>query len=116
MSTYSLDIEDPADAKALVNVLLEAASDGNYSVDIQTLLKSYASSISAQVPIPVPEHIGAVVCTEGSPSGHKTFIRWTYDMHSTSPWIAANDADETYRTDMIGRITKVRSAGVSDVV
>lgn len=99
MSKYELD-----------DNLVRAISGTVWSSNVQ--LDELAAQLREQLPLPTPTKIGAVVRTVGADSGNSTFVRWTYDVHSTSPWIAANDADETYRTDLIGRITEVLSEGV----
>lgn len=94
MSTYELDDE-------MVRAWLQGHPDGNFS-----------SALREQLPLPVPTKLGAVVRTVGSPEGYSAFIRWTHDVHSTSPWVPVNDVDVTCRTDRIGRITEVLSEGV----
>lgn len=107
MSIYELDIEDPSNADALANALDECASDGNFSNQAQVFLKSCASIIRAQIPVPVPQKVGAVVKTDQG-----VFLRWTYDAHSINPWIMASDVDTYLRTDEIGRIIEVLQPGV----
>lgn len=67
------------------------------------------SELRKQPPIPVPTKIGAVVKTGNLGD---VWIRWGYDSHTTSPWIAENNHEKPYRTDQIGRITEVLSEGV----
>lgn len=99
MSTYELD-----------DNLVRAIAGTVWSSNVQ--LDALAGQLREQLPLPTPVKIGAVVRTTGSNSGNTTFVRWTYDVHSTSPWIATNDVDETYRTDLIGRIVEVLAEGV----
>jgi hypothetical protein len=65
-----------------------------------------------QVPIPVPQGIGAVVVTDAEVVGRAIYIRWAHDNATTSPWIAAGNHEEPYRTDEIGKIIEVLSEGV----
>lgn len=97
MSTYELDDE-------LVRQWLE--SDAGV-VDL-----AMAMALKDQVPIEVPQHIGAVVATDAPVAGRIVYIRWAQDSRTHSPWIAANDHEQPYRTDEIGRITEVLSLGV----
>ena len=94
MSTYELDDD-------LVREWLRS-SPGDNDLPLVMALKD-------QVPLPTPTNVGAVVRTV-SPSS--LWIRWTYDAHSHEPWIEANDTDNTYRSDQIGRITEVLFEGV----
>jgi hypothetical protein len=71
-----------------------------------------AMALKDQVPIPVPQHIGAVVATDAPAVGRVVYIRWAKDSRTHSPWIAANDHEQPYRTEDIGRITEVLSLGV----
>lgn len=77
------------------------------------LPRALFAALSAQLPIPVPVKVGAVVKTEMPVRGPRFFIRWAWDVSTTEPWIEHGDHDlSTYRTDQIGRITEVLSPGV----
>lgn len=102
MATYELDDQDAA---YVVEVLAVRASQQ---------ASELADRIRAQIPIPVPVKIGAVVRTLGAfaPLDQPvTFVRWALDHFTHSPWLQAN-SDTPYRTDEIGRITEVLSPGV----
>lgn len=117
MSLYQLDMDD-SDAPDLAALIDEAASDGALTSRHRLMLETLASTIRAQIPIPVPSKIGAVVQTthRDSPGAIRStdgaYIRWALDSRTTSPWIAASDHEEPYRTDQIGRIVRVLSEGV----
>jgi hypothetical protein len=74
--------------------------------------------LADQTPIPVPTKIGAVVRTtfRDAPGAYNptdgVFIRWARDSRTLSPWIAASEHEQPYRTDEIGRIVEVLSEGV----
>lgn len=95
MSTYELDDHD-------ISVILNDLSGHD-----SAMANEIADRIRAQIPIPAPVKVGAVVRTDSS-----NYLRWTYDMHSNEPWVLCNSVDETFRTDEIGRITEVLSPGV----
>lgn len=95
MSKYELDTPDEV-VKELIGDLVAA---GGYGEVVRQL--------RAQIPIPAPVKIGAVVRTTTG-----DYVRWAYDAHTHEPWLAANTADDTHRTDAIGRITEVLSPGV----
>ena len=94
MSKYELD---DADAAFILDVLVER--DTRPSRDV-------AKRIAAQIPVPTPVKVGAVVRTAMG-----VFVRWATDTHTHSPWLQAN-SDQPYRTDEIGRITEILSSGV----
>lgn len=105
MSKYELDDHD-------ISVILNDLSGHD-----SAMANEIADRIRAQIPIPVPVKIGAVVLTNGATdkrltSGNNYFVRWAYDNATTSPWIEAGNHEEPYRTDAIGRITEVLSPGV----
>lgn len=105
MATYELDDQD---ATYVVEVLAVRASQQ---------ASELADRIRAQIPIPVPVKIGAVVRTYGTfaddgPDAGAVFLRWATDNHTHSPWIEAGNHEQPYRTDEIGRITEVLSPGV----
>jgi hypothetical protein len=72
-----------------------------------------ADIFEAQIPIPVPVKVGAVVRTDTDVVGPRVYIRWAWESATTEPWIEHGDSDlTTFRTDAIGRITEVLSPGV----
>lgn len=97
MSTYEMDDGDTA-------YLLELLAERNtpQSVDL-------GQRLADQRPIPVPVKIGAVV--RAGDLG-EVYLRWAYDNHTHSPWVAAGNHEQPCRTDEIGRITEVLSTGV----
>ena len=101
MSKYVFEMDD-ASLPELLNDLAEIPAN-----PYAGLIKE----LTEQIPIPTPVKIGAVVRTVEA-GATRTFVRWTYDAHSVSPWFEANDHEEPYRTDQIGRITEVLSPGV----
>lgn len=106
MSKYELSYpdEDARIVASLMDLVLESPmSLANHSRELLTGLRD---AIRAQIPIPVPVKIGAVVKTDQG-----VFLRWTCDAHSVEPWIAANDVGTILRTDDIGRITEVLTHG-----
>jgi hypothetical protein len=74
--------------------------------------KAMIKILEEQRPIPVPTKIGAVVATDAPAVGRVVYIRWAHDNQTTSPWIAANDHEQPYRTMDIGKIVQVMSEGV----
>lgn len=79
------------------------------------IAKEIADRIEAQIPIPAPTKIGAVVRTKNATGSISvgTFLRWATDPQTVEPWICVGDRDlTTYRSDDIGRITEVLSEGV----
>lgn len=107
MSTYTLEYSDE-DAHVVANLMDQVLESRTMSLakHSQDLLAGLRDSIRSQIPIPVPVKIGAMVKTDTG-----TYLRWTYDMHSTEPWIMTNDVDTTLRTDDIGRIVEVLAPG-----
>lgn len=105
--TYTLGDLTDGDAIAVANVLEAAAEDTELSKYTAALLREISKSVRAQIPIPVPDKLGAVVQTDQG-----RFIRWAFDVHTFRPWIAAQDHETPLRTDQIGRITEVLSEGV----
>jgi hypothetical protein len=78
-------------------------------------LLSAVAALEAQIPLPVPKKVGAVVRTVESPVGREqeyVLIRWATDSHTHSPWIEAGNHEQPWRTDEIGRITEVLFEGV----
>lgn len=96
MGTYELD-------DAQVKMLLQSPD---------RLPRALAAALKAQVPVDVPSRIGAVVVTDLPAVGRVVYIRWAQDSRTHSPWIAANDHEQPYRTEDIGRITEVLFVGV----
>lgn len=104
MATYELDDE-------LVRKFIGRQDSAGWGDAVGDEL---AATLEKQLPIPVPEKIGAVVRTVGAfaPLDQPvTFVRWALDHFTVSPWLQAN-SDTPYRTDEIGRITKVLAPGV----
>lgn len=98
MSKYELDDHD-------ISVILNDLSGHD-----SAMANEIADRIRAQIPIPVPVKIGAVVrAMEGGIP--RTYLRWAYDSHTHEPWQLVN-TDETFRTEDVGRITEVLSPGV----
>lgn len=110
MATYELVFAEDEDARVVANVIdlvLESPlSLANHSRD---LLIQVQQAIADQIPIPAPVKIGAVV--RAGDLG-EVYIRWAYDNHTHSPWVAAGNHEVPFRTDEIGRITEVLSPGV----
>lgn len=67
--------------------------------------------LEAQVPLPTPTNVGAIVRTEDGFNGG-LYLRWAHDNATTSPWVQVGNHEQPYRTDEIGRITEVLSEGV----
>lgn len=105
MGTYELN-------DVVVQRFLDEWSECTSGPEIVDLI----DAIKPQVPIPVPLGVGAVVLTD-TPElhGQVVYIRWAHNNHTHSPWIAAGDNDQTYRTDEIGRIVRVLASGVETV-
>jgi hypothetical protein len=86
----------PAEAGSFARDLLDDS-------DVTTTESEVAAILLAQVPVDLPERVGAVVqASDGS-----YFIRWSYDAHTTQPWIAAADLDNPIRGEDLPLITKV---------
>lgn len=101
MSTYELD--DDLVRRWTANPTLT----GEDGLEIREALKK-------QLPLPAPQNIGSIVETMQFPNGiARQFQRYAYEVSTMEPWIEVGDRDlSTYRTDQIGRITKVLSEGV----
>lgn len=95
MSIYELDDHD-------VQMILSALGERNSNMS-----KELRERILAQMPLPAPTNVGAVVRTESG-----LYIRWAWKGRTSSPWIAAGNHEQPYRTDEIGRITEILSPGV----
>jgi hypothetical protein len=110
VSEYRLQMGE-ASAHMLAGLLDECAADGSNSFDLQQVASTAASTIRAQIPLAVPEKIGAIVRTDnGFSSG--VYQRWALETHTLSPWIQAGDHEKPYRTDEIGRIVAILAEGV----
>lgn len=99
MSKYELDDE-------MVQKFVTAApasGQGNGGV-----VAPLADALKAQIPIPAPVKIGAVVRTS---EPNYTYTRWALDSISNTPWIDAADGEQR-STERLGRITEVLSPGV----
>lgn len=101
MGTYELD-------DVLVQRFLDEWSECTSGPEIVDLI----DAIKPQVPIPVPSAVGAVVLTDAPAVGQVAYIRWAHDNRTHSPWIAAGDHEQPFRTEDIGRIVRVLSSGV----
>lgn len=115
---YELEFEDEQSAHAFANqmdIVLDDPHSG-MSVATQELIADARDAVRAQIPIPAPTKIGAVVRAIGmygdGPDASAVFIRWALDSRTHNPWIQAGNHEQPYRTDEIGRITKVLSEGV----
>lgn len=104
MGTYELDDDQ-------VRRFVESADPGIDDPETAAMI----DVLRPQVPIPVPLAIGAVVQTD-HPScapDPSIFIRWASDVQTPTPWILREELDMMqYRTDEIGRVLRVLSAGV----
>lgn len=100
---------------------------GVYELDddvVQSFLEEWGECISGseivdlinalkpQVPVPVPQCVGAMVRTLDQVGNSGVYVRWATDRHTTSPWIRQSNHEYPYRTDEIGRIVKVLATGV----
>ena len=105
--TYALGDLTNDDAQVLANALdMFLESPLSLATHTRQLVINARDSIREQIPVPVPAGIGAVVQTrEGQ------FVRWAFDVHTHSPWIAVGDHETPLRTDQIGRISQVLSPG-----
>jgi hypothetical protein len=110
VSKYELEFAEDDDARVVANAIEELQGDGAFSVHTQQLLTQVREALRAQIPIPVPNKIGAVVRTE-HPTLGGYYLRWSHDNATHSPWIQVGNHEEPYRTDQIGRITEVLSEG-----
>lgn len=100
MSKYELELSDEA-VQAFIRDLRNGLGDlpANHIADI----------LEAQIPIPVPVKIGAVVRTARAGD----YLRWAFDSQTVEPWIEVRDPNiKTYRTSELGPITAVLSPGV----
>jgi hypothetical protein len=109
--THPTDLEQPVafvlmmrvgTANATVATLREVFGTEN------ELAQWLINEITNQTPVRLPEKVGAVVQS----SDRSFFIRWSYDAHTTQPWIAAVDLDNPIRSEDLPLITKVHFEGV----
>jgi hypothetical protein len=91
----------PAEAGAFARDLM----DDN---DVTTMEREVAAQVLTQLPVRLPEKVGAVV--QSSDGGF--FLRWSYDSHTTQPWISAVDLDNPLRSEDLPLITKIYFEGV----
>lgn len=102
MGTYELD-------DVLVRRFLENVDAG---ANTQPEINDMQAVLRPQVPVEVPQCVGAMVRTLDQVGNSGVYIRWATDRHTTSPWIRQSAHEKPYRTMDIGRIVKVLAHGV----
>lgn len=109
MAEYVIKDLSDDDAKVFANamdVVLESALA--LAKDTRSILSSARDQVRNQIPVELPERVGAVVQSNDG----QYFLRWSYDAHTTQPWIAAVDLDNPIRSEDLPLITKVHFMGV----
>lgn len=103
MSKYELDDET---VRAFV---ADSSATDHDNLESAQIHQRIQDALEAQIPIPAPVKVGAVVRTARAGD----YIRWAFDVQTVEPWIEARDPDlNTYRTDELGPIVEVLSPGV----